>query len=197
MSWYGSSSMGSTWDSWLPVSCNEGTFTSWSFAKAIGNGSGHHHPVSVLESTGTEACNKSIVPCREHGAAKTVWRFCFWAIAKTLPAKLQGYHRRRRWRLASGWSCHLESRLTFTWLCCSAPSLCFWVICHSLHAVTPGLAGLPCAVITPLVPWVAVFGAAVLMCWLGVWYCCRDWVLLKCLISLDRYWIAFWVAGLS
>lgn len=40
--------------------------------KAKGNGPGHHHPVSILECAGTKAHNKTIVPCGEYGAAKTV-----------------------------------------------------------------------------------------------------------------------------
>lgn len=130
MPWFVNWPMGSTWDSWLPVSCNQGPCTSWTFAKARGNGPGHHHPVSVLGSAGTDACNKTVVPCGDHGASKTVWHFCFWSLVKSLPVKLQGYHR-RRWRPASGWSCHLESRVTFPWLGCSAPWLCFWVICQN------------------------------------------------------------------
>lgn len=77
MPWFASSSMRLTWDSWLPVSCSQGPCTSWSFVKVRGNGSGHHQPVSILESAGTEACKKTIVSCGEHGAAKTVWYFCF------------------------------------------------------------------------------------------------------------------------
>lgn len=115
------------------LTCNQGPCTCRLFVKARGNRPGHNHPVCILECAGTKAHNKTIVPCGEYGAAKTVWHFCFWAIVKTLLAKLQGYHRRRRQRLASGWSCHLESRMTFAWSGCSAPWLCFWVICRSLH----------------------------------------------------------------
>lgn len=63
---FASSSTGLTWDSWLPVSCDQGSCTSQLFVKAR-EAPGHHHPVSILESAGTEACNKTIVPC---GAAK-------------------------------------------------------------------------------------------------------------------------------
>lgn len=50
----------------------QGPCTSRLFVKAKGNGPEHHHPVSILECAGTKAHNKTIVPCGEYGAAKTV-----------------------------------------------------------------------------------------------------------------------------
>lgn len=90
--------------------------------------------------------------------------------------------------LRAGW--HFPGRV-------AQPHSCtFGSFARTLHAIPPGLAGLPCAVIAPSVPWVAVVGSAVLLCWLGVWYCCKDGEILKCLVSFDWYWPAFWVAGL-
>lgn len=64
--------------------------------------------------------------------------------------------------------CHVHARTCRAAICCD----------NSLSS--PGL-----------LRWVQAVSA----CCLGAW-CCRDWVFLKCCVTFDRYWIAFWVAGL-